>query len=129
MNMIGIIYSIKNYKKEKEPTETDLLITIDSIHEYDLLINEQLSGGQKSRLILWTRGYNVDQNQKDIIILDEPCPDVDFDGYIDNLKRFYKKYDHCAIFLIGHLCECKRKSLGIKFDTELWIENGLIKIS
>jgi len=123
-----IIYSIKNYKKEKEPTETDLLITIDPIHEYDLLINEQLSGGQKSRLILWTRGYNVDQNQKEIIILDEPCPDVDFDGYIDNLKRFYKKYQHCAIFLIGHLCECKRKSLGIKFDTELWIENGLIKI-
>ena len=123
-----IIDSIKNTKKETKTTcETDLLITIDPIHEYDLLINEKLSGGQKSRLILWTRGYNIDQSHKKIIILDEPCPDVDFDGYIDNLKRFYRKYQHCAIFLIGHLCECKRKSLEIKFDMELWIENGLIK--
>lgn len=122
-----IIDSIKNHRKEIESNETDLLITIDPIHEYDLLINEKLSGGQKSRLILWTRGYNIDQSHKEIIILDEPCPDVDFDGYIDNLKRFYQKYQHCSIFLIGHLCECKRKSLNIKFDMELWIENGLIK--
>ena len=94
---------------------------------HDMLINEKLSGGQKSRLILWTRGYNVDQNHKEIIILDEPCPDVDFDGYVDNLKRFYKKYQHCAILLIGHLCDCKRKSLEINFNLELWIEDGIIK--
>lgn len=121
-----IIESIKNKKESETNSESDLLITIDQIHEYDLLINEKLSGGQKSRLILWTRGYNVDQNTKEIIILDEPCPDVDFDGYIDNLKRFYQKYNHCAIFLIGHLCDCKRKSLEIKFDLELWIEDGII---
>ena len=121
-----IIDSIKSKKELDTNSESDLLITIDQIHEYDLLINEKLSGGQKSRLILWTRGYNVDQNNKEIIILDEPCPDVDFDGYIDNLKRFYQKYNHCAIFLIGHLCDCKRKSLGIKFDLELWIEDGII---
>jgi len=122
-----IIDSIKSKKESDTNSETDLLITIDQLHEYDLLINEKLSGGQKSRLILWTRGYNVDQNNKEIIILDEPCPDVDFDGYIDNLKRFYQKYNHCAIFLIGHLCDCKRKSLDIKFDMELWIEDGIIR--
>ena len=122
-----IIDSIR--KKELETSlETDLLINIDSIHEYDLLINEKLSGGQKSRLILWTRGYNVDQGGKEIIILDEPCPDVDFDGYIDNLKRFYKKYNNCAIFLIGHLCDCKRKSLEIKFNMELFIKDGIISL-
>ena len=77
---------------------------------------------------MWTRGYNVDILNKEIIILDEPCPDVDFDGYIDNLKRFYNKYKHCTIFLVGHLCDCKRNSLAIHFDTELWIENGFITI-
>lgn len=124
-----IIDSIRGEKDVGSNKDTDLLIRIDTdhVHEYDLLINEKLSGGQKSRLILWTRGYNVDTSHKEIIILDEPCPDVDFDGYIDNLKRFYKKYNHCTIFLIGHLCDCKRKSLDIKFDTELWIEDGIIK--
>ena len=114
--------------QEYKSKDTDFLITINPKHEYDLLINEKLSGGQKSRLILWTRGYNVDILNKEIIILDEPCPDVDFDGYIDNLKRFYNKYKHCTIFLVGHLCDCKRKALAINFDTELWIEDGLIKM-
>jgi ABC-type bacteriocin/lantibiotic exporter with double-glycine peptidase domain len=124
-----IIDSIKESKTINNENEDDHLINIDEpIDPYDMLINEKLSGGQKSRLILWTRGYNVDTTKKEIIILDEPCPDVDFDSYIDNLKRFYKKYEHCTIFLIGHLCECKRKSLNINFDTELWIENGIISI-
>ena len=124
-----IIDSIKENKSVNNSDENEHLINIDeSIHPYDMLINEKLSGGQKSRLILWTRGYNVDTSKKEIIILDEPCPDVDFDSYIDNLKRFYEKYEHCAIFLIGHLCECKRKALNINFDTELWIEDGLISL-
>ena len=122
-----IIDSIKLNKDDDISTETDTLINIDTFeHPYDMLINEKLSGGQKSRLILWSRGYNVDTYKKEIIILDEPCPDVDFDSYIDNIKRFYNKYNDCTIFLIGHLCDCKREALDIKFDTELWIENGII---
>lgn len=121
-----IIDSIKNNKTNNN-SESELLITIDPIHEYDLLINEKLSGGQKSRLILWTRGYNTDKSNKEIIILDEPCPDVDFNNYVDNLNRFYLKYSKYTIFLVSHLCECKKKALKINFDIELWIENGLIK--
>ncbi len=123
-----IFDSFRVNSDKESSNDKDFLITIDITHDYDLLINEKLSGGQKSRLILWTRGYNVDTAHKEIIILDEPCPDVDFDGYIDNLKRFYNKYKHCTIFLVGHLCECKKKALNINFDTELWIENGIIRM-
>lgn len=98
-------------------------------HPYDLYINDILSGGQKSRLILWTRGYNVDILNKEIIVLDEPCPDVDFTTYIDTMRCFYKKYNHCAIIFIGHLCDCKRKALGITFETEIFIEKGIISSS
>jgi ABC-type multidrug transport system fused ATPase/permease subunit len=101
---------------------------IKNTHIYDLSINERLSGGQKSRLILWTRGYIVETLQKEIIVLDEPCPDVDFDNYIDNITRFYNKYNYCTIIMIAHLCECKRKAINADklFNLELWIENGII---
>jgi ABC-type Mn2+/Zn2+ transport system ATPase subunit len=97
-------------------------------HIYDLSINERLSGGQKSRLILWTRGYIVETLQKEIIVLDEPCPDVDFDNYIDNITRFYNKYNQCTIIMIAHLCECRRKAINADklFNLEIWIENGII---
>lgn len=103
-------------------------IEINNIHVYDLSMNERLSGGQKSRLILWTRGYIVETLQKEIIVLDEPCPDVDFDNYIDNITRFYNKYNYCTIIMIAHLCQCKRKAINADklFNLELWIENGII---
>ena len=99
--------------------------SIKDTHIYDLSMNERLSGGQKSRLILWTRGYIVETLQKEIIVLDEPCPDVDFDNYIDNITRFYNKYNYCTIIMIAHLCECKRKAINADklFNLELWIEN------
>lgn len=98
-------------------------------HPFDLPINEKLSGGQKSRLIFWTRGYVADYYSKECIILDEPMPDVDFDGYIDNITRFFTKYSNQIIIMVGHLCECKRikmKNNGVHFDMELWVENGVI---
>jgi ABC-type multidrug transport system fused ATPase/permease subunit len=103
-------------------------INVKDTHIYDLSINERLSGGQKSRLILWTRGYIVETLQKEIIVLDEPCPDVDYDNYIDNITRFYNKYNHCTIIMIAHLCECRRKAINADklFNLEIWIENGII---
>ena len=108
--------------------DINININIKDTHIYDLSINERLSGGQKSRLILWTRGYIVETLQKEIIVLDEPCPDVDFDNYIDNITRFYNKYKHCTIIMIAHLCECRRKAINADklFNLEIWIENGII---
>ena len=98
----------------------------DYTHPYDMYIHEALSGGQKSRLILWNRAYiAVD---REIIILDEPIVDVDYDKYIQQLNLFFERYKHKIIFMIGHLCECKRKMMNVNtiFNMEIYVENGQI---
>jgi ABC-type Mn2+/Zn2+ transport system ATPase subunit len=98
------------------------------IHPYDMYIHEALSGGQKSRLILWNRGYIADKTNREIIILDEPIVDVDFDKYIQQLKRFFSIYSKNMIFMVGHLCDCKRAAMNVEtlFNMEIYINDGLI---
>ena len=102
--------------------------TIDNISHspYDMAINEKISGGQKSRLILAQRGYEVDMNNKGIIVLDEPCPDVDNDTYINVMNQFFKNYKDKIIIMIGHLCECKKAKLQIKWTQQFHVSDGLI---
>jgi len=97
-------------------------------HPYDMYIHEALSGGQKSRLILWNRGYITDKTNREIIIIDEPIVDVDFDKYIQQLNLFFSCYSNKMIFMVGHLCKCKRVALNVEalFDMEIYINNGLI---
>lgn len=100
------------------------------VHPYDMYIRETLSGGQKNRLILWRIAYNVDQNNLDIIILDEPINDVDFDKYIQQLKAFFTRYTDKIIFMVAHLCNCKRTALNADtmFNMEIYVNNGLISL-
>lgn len=95
-------------------------------HNYDLPINEKLSGGQKSRLIFWQRGYICDTLNKEIIILDEPMPDVDNESYVDNIQRFFKMYNDKTIIMVAHPCECKKKILYPLMNIKLSIKNGMI---
>jgi ABC-type lipoprotein export system ATPase subunit len=121
-----------NKKKSKdhisidmEPLSNDFDVLFDI---YDLLLNEKLSGGQKSRLILWNRGYIVDKLAKEIVVLDEPCPDVDHLGYKDNISRFFEEYSNKAKIMVAHPCECKEKFLFPMFDIIIEIGNdGVIR--
>lgn len=99
------------------------------LHVFDMPIDEKLSGGEKSRLLLWTRGYVADHMNKEIIILDEPCPDVDFNSYIEQMRAFFGCYDNRTIIMIAHLCHCKRKALDADslFNLEFWVEDGVIQ--
>jgi ABC-type lipoprotein export system ATPase subunit len=107
-----IFQSIRNSNKSKDQA----VIDIPAIHDYDLPINEKLSGGQKSRLILWNRGYITDKLLKEIIVLDEPCPDVDHVNYNDNIQRFFEEYENKVKIMVAHPCECKEKILFPMFD-------------
>jgi len=93
---------------------------------YDMAINEKISGGEKSRLLLTLRGHETDINNKGIIVLDEPCPDVDHDTYTDILNLFFENYNHCTIIMIGHLCECKKANLKVKWTQQFTIVDGLV---
>ena len=127
-----IFQAIRNSNKKKD----HVIIDMEYISDFDLplpndfdnLINEKLSGGQKSRLILWTRGYFADKLNKEIIILDEPCPDVDHIGYKENIIRFFKSYKNKAKIMVAHPCECKEKFLFPMFDIIIDIGNdGIIR--
>jgi len=97
------------------------------INILDMKINEKLSGGQKSRLIFWQRAYITDKYNKDIIVLDEPMPDVDHDSYKDNIIRFFERYHNKMIIMIAHPCECKKEFLYPMMTDKLVINNkGMI---
>jgi ABC-type multidrug transport system fused ATPase/permease subunit len=119
---------IYNQLSETKKMEEDSCF-INVRHPFENEIGNKLSGGQTSRMILWQRGYDANINNKQIIVLDEPCPDVDFDTYIETITKFFNRYQDKLIIMIGHLCDCKRKALNADdlFDTELWIEKGEIK--
>lgn len=93
---------------------------------YDIEINEKISGGQKSRLILTMRGYETDINGKGIIVLDEPCPDVDHDTYTEILNDFFDHYKRCTIIMVGHLCACKKASLRVEWTQQFTVKNGFV---
>ncbi|ARF10734.1 ABC transporter [Hokovirus HKV1] len=121
----GIIANIKAKAVDSNDYECPVIVG----HEYDLPINETLSGGQKSRLILWSRCYQLDQLDKQILILDEPIPDVDYNNYLYNIQSIFKKYDNKMIIMIAHLHEQTKKDLNIDWNKFINIENGLIKLN
>jgi ABC-type transport system involved in cytochrome bd biosynthesis fused ATPase/permease subunit len=98
-------------------------------HVFDLPIDEVLSGGQKSRLILWSRCYQIEKFGKQILVLDEPIPDVDYDTYIKTIKTIFSKYNNGStiIIMVAHLCECKKVDLNIQWDRVLEVKDGSVQ--
>jgi ABC-type transport system involved in cytochrome bd biosynthesis fused ATPase/permease subunit len=112
-------YLLRVFKQEE-------LEKIKNILTYDMDINEKISGGEKSRLLLTRIGFDADINNKGIIVLDEPCPDIDYDTYIDIINLFFENYKHCTIIMAAHLCECKKKNLNIKWTQQFDVIDGVI---
>jgi ABC-type transport system involved in cytochrome bd biosynthesis fused ATPase/permease subunit len=101
-------------------------IKISILHSFDCEIQEILSGGQKSRLCLATRIYEMKKNDKSILILDEPEQGSDPETIIWVLKNIFKEFDGKTIVLVSHMCQCQISSLGIKWSNQLEVTNGLI---
>ena len=96
--------------------------------DYDCDIDEKLSGGQKSRLILTTRGYLADKSNKSIIVLDEPCANVDHDTYTVIMNKFFANYRHLTIIMIAHLCPCIKSKLDVRWDQQYTVAKGVVKL-
>lgn len=93
---------------------------------FDVHINNKISGGQKSRLILATRAYEIDKNKKNIIILDEPEQGSDTNTIIMVLSKFFERYHDKTIIMISHMCPCQLNTLNITWDYELNVSNGVV---
>lgn len=96
------------------------------VNPYDVEILERLCGGQKSRLCLATRVYEMIIHNKQILILDEPDQGVDADTAIWMLNNIFKRFTDRTIIMITHMCSCNISKLDIHWDTELVVANGVI---
>jgi ABC-type multidrug transport system fused ATPase/permease subunit len=96
-----------------------------TIRTLDIVIEERISGGQKTRLCLGIILYKARKNNVQWLILDEPDSGLDPMLSPQLLKDVIGGFPDVTIFLIVHLCECQLKTLGIK---KHWVvENQMVR--
>jgi ABC-type transport system involved in cytochrome bd biosynthesis fused ATPase/permease subunit len=97
------------------------------IDSLDIDINEKLSGGEKTRLALATRIYQmlVKQN-KSILILDEPEQGSDPEVAIQIINNIFELFKDKTIIMISHICDCNLNKLNIKWNKKINIHEGVI---
>lgn len=94
---------------------------------FDIDIQEILSGGQKSRLCLATRVYELKKKNKQILIMDEPEQGSDPETAVWVLQNIFREFTDKTIIMTSHMCECQLNNLNVQWNYQLIIGDGLIK--
>jgi ABC-type multidrug transport system ATPase subunit len=97
------------------------------LHPFDVEINEEISGGQKTALCLATRCYEIEKFNKKILVLDEPEQGLGRRA-VKVLNNIYAKYPDITIINSTHLYKFELESLQCKFDMIFWIEHGVVNV-
>lgn len=95
-------------------------------HAFDVEINEEISGGQKTALCLATRCYEIEKFNKKVLVLDEPEQGLGRRA-VKVLNNIYEKYKDITIINSTHLYKFELEALKCKFDLIFWIEHGIVK--
>lgn len=95
-------------------------------HPFDVELDEILSGGQKSRLCLATRCYELEKFEKKILIMDEPEQGSDPRTAVTVIQKIFDKYTHCTIIMISHMCGCQLEKLQVDWNLELEVKDGTV---
>lgn len=111
---------MKPFTDQKDP-DTSM-----NLHPYDVELSEALSGGQKTRLCIATRVYEMIKYDKQILILDEPEQGLDSETKIKVINNLFKEFADKTIFMVSHLCECERQLLNIQWDAHLHVIDGIV---
>ena len=97
--------------------------------DYNEKINNQISGGQKSRLLIAVKLYQMLTLGKKILILDEPEQGSDPPVAYEMLKNIIDQFQDITIFVISHLERIQdEKFTGIHFDKHINIKNGHVNM-
>jgi ABC-type Mn2+/Zn2+ transport system ATPase subunit len=96
-------------------------------HPFDVEINEEISGGQKTALCLATRCYEIEKFNKKVLVLDEPEQGLGRRA-VKVLNNIYAKYPNITIINSTHLYKFELASLKCKFDMIFWIEHGVVNV-
>jgi len=95
----------------------------------DVDIAERISGGEKTRLALATRIYQmITKPDKHILILDEPEQGSDPEVAVKVIGNIIRMFHDRTIIMISHICECQLNALKIKWDHKLSISRGKIDL-
>ena len=107
-------------KTDSEDKDTFVIDLDENIKKnpFDKELDEKLFGGQKSRLCLATRCYEILKFKKQVFIMDEPEQGSDSDTIIRVVNHLFDKYKNCTIIMITHMCNCQRKQLKVNWDLE-----------
>lgn len=95
-------------------------------HAFDVEINEEISGGQKTALCLATRCYEIEKFNKKIFVFDEPEQGLGRRA-VKVLNNIYQKYKDITIINSTHLYKFELEALKCHFDMIFWIEFGIVK--
>ena len=125
-DLIRILHNISSNNNTKTNTDDYISINI-STDPLDININERLSGGEKSRLALASRVYQMLTKQnKSILILDEPEQGTDPEVAIQIINNIFELFKDKTIIMISHICDCNLAQLNIKWNKKIRIHEGVI---
>jgi ABC-type multidrug transport system ATPase subunit len=115
-----------NYTLMKKVCNICLLNNWISSKNIDKEIKNQISGGEKKRLQLALKIYNLVSHNHKILILDEPEAGSDPEIAYKMLQNIQNYFQNKTIIVISHLEKIKEK---YKWDYFLGIENNIILFS
>ena len=106
----------RSMKDTTNPTENPL----------DVYLNEEISGGQKTRMCLATRCYELFKFNKTILIMDEPEQGCDPEIACRVISRIFHEFRDKTIIMATHLCDCQLARLEVVWNFCAILESGII---
>lgn len=95
----------------------------------DVQLDNILSGGQKSRLCLASRCYELIRFGKQILVMDEPEQGCDPETAVRVLNRIFDRFPEVAIICVSHMCKCQIEALTVKWTNKIYVEGGRVTVN
>lgn len=104
----------------------EILSNLSSTDPYGVLIQDRLSGGQKSRFFLALTLFKAIRKGAKIVFLDEPEQGLDPELKIKTYQRIneFAKTQRLTVFWISHLRQEELDETGIQFNNRLMLQKG-----
>lgn len=81
--------------------------------DLDCPIENKISGGQKTKLCIAICIYQVDKNNAELLILDEPEQGITVKQVPNIIKKIRIRFPNLRLLIISHLCDCESQNINI----------------
>lgn len=94
----------------------------------DVRLDNILSGGQKSRLCLASRCYELIRFKKQMLVMDEPEQGSDAVTAVRVLNRIFARFPNVAIICVSHMCQCQIDALRVNWTSKINVTEGMLTV-